>query len=217
MFKRYIYTIFGVVLLFIVYALTLLPILAVRSTLADRELIFALILWGIGAGVFFMPAMATIIKKTWFFPGRGEPVVQELLLSMIMGVNGLNAPVQAKKHRKKLVITWRYKDQAWCERMEKSGMKKLYELWLSFDNNTKTVTLTDKFRSVDWSLGPGRVKTGWLASSRPIFKVAMGNEWGVENYEDTEPDDYAFGPEEIKGPIMNTILKNGWNVRFSLF
>ncbi len=217
MFKRYVYTIFGIVLLCIIYALTLLPILAVRNTLANKEFIFALIMWGIGAGIFFIPALATIIKKAWFFPGRSEPVVQELLLSMIMGVNSLNVPVRVNKHRKKLVITWRYKDHAWCERMEKSGMKKLYELWLSFDNNTKTVNLTDKFRSVDWSLSPGRVKTGWLASSRPIFKVATGNEWGVENYEDTEPDDYTFGPEEIKGPIMNTILKNGWNVRFSLF
>jgi len=217
MFKRYFYTANGLIILLIIYGLALLPILAVRSNLENKSFAFALMIWGIVAGLFFIPALTIIIKKAWFFRGSGEPVVQELLRSMILGINDLNAPIQVRSHKKKLALTWRYQDRNWCEQMEKIKLKKLYELWLSFDNNTKTVTLTDKIRSVDWSLSPIKVKTGRMAFSKPLFKVETGEEWGIENYEDTAPNDYTFHPQEIKAPVMNTILKNGWNVRFSLF
>ena len=96
-------------------------------------------------------------------------------------------------------------------------MKKLYELWLSFDNNTKTVSMTDKYRSVDWTLSPIKLKTGWFALRKPYFRVETGEAWGVENYVDSDPDTYSFSPNEIKSPVLNTIVKSGWNVRFSLF
>ena len=217
MFKRYIYTFLGIVALLGVYGLTLLPILAVRTNLETRHYGIALIIWGTLAGISFFPALAVILKNAWFFRGRGEPVVLDLLHSLLMKVNDLDAPVFGSRHGKKLVFTWRYTEPHWCERLEKSGMKRLYELWLRFDNSTKTVTLTDRYRSINWILSPVSVKTGWLSYSKPFFNIRTGNEWGMENYDDTNPDEYAFSPNEIKSPVMNTILKNGWNVRFSLF
>lgn len=211
-------TVLGFVLLFIIYYLALFPILFIRTNLERTHFVAAVVIWGIFAGIFLIPAAAMIIKKTWFFRGRGEPVVLDLLQSLLLEVNNLDAaPVQVKKQRKRFFITWRLSDQKWCERIEKAGMKRVYELWLTFDNSTKTVTLSDKYRSANWDLSPISVKTGWLVYSKPNFKVKIGNEWGVENYEDTAPDDYEFMPNEIKSPVMNTILKNGWNVRFSLF
>ena len=95
-------------------------------------------------------------------------------------------------------------------------MTRLYELWLRFDNNTKTVTMTDRARSLNWDLSPITVKTGRLSLPTPFYRVEIGPEWGVENYNDTIPQDFSYTPDEIKAPILNTILKNGWNVRFSL-
>jgi hypothetical protein len=217
MFKRYIYTFFGLFALLGMYWLALLPILAVRTNLETKHFGIALIVWGVLAGVFFFPALAIILKKTWFFRGRGEPVVLDLLHAILMKVNDLDAPVTVARQGKKLVCTWRHKEPHWCERLEKSGMRRLYELWLHFDNSTKTVTMSDRFRSINWDLSPVSVKTGWLSYSKPYFSVKTGDDWGVENYEDTDPDAYTFSPHEIKSPIMNTILKNGWNVRFSFF
>lgn len=217
MFKRYLFTFLGIAVLLGIYGITLLPILAVRVNLETRNYAIALIIWGVLAGIFFFPALAVIVKKVWFFRGRGEPVVLDLLRSLLMKVNDVDAPVTVGKRGKKLVCTWRCTEPRWAERLEKKGIKRLYELWLRFDNSTKTVTLTDRYRSVSWVLSPVSVKTGWLSYSKPLFSVRTGDEWGVENYEDTGPDQYAFSPHEIKGPMMNTILKNGWNVRFSLF
>jgi hypothetical protein len=217
MFKRYFYTFLGILSLLGMYWLALLPILAVRTNLETRHYGLALIVWGVLAGVFFFPALAIILKKAWFFRGGGEPVVLDLLHSILMQVNDLDAPVTVGRQGKKLVCTWRYKEPHWCERLEKSGMNRLYELWLHFDNSTKTVTMSDRYRSINWDLSPVSVKTGWLSYSKPYFAIKKGREWGVENYEDTDPDGYTFSPNEIKSPVMNTILKNGWNVRFSLF
>ncbi len=207
----------GFILLFFIYYLALFPVLAIRANLERTHFVAAVVVWGILAGMFFIPAAAMIIKKTWFFKGRGEPVVLDLLHSLLLEVNNLDAPVQITKQRKKFIVSWRLNDQNWCERIEKTGMKRVYELLLTFDNSTKTVAMSDKYRSANWDLSPIAVKRGWLVYSKPNFKVKIGDEWGVENYEDTDPDDYGFTPNEIKSPMMNTILKNGWNVRFSLF
>ena len=217
MFKRYLYTFVGLICLLVVYWLTLLPILAVRTSLESSHYGLALLIWAILAALFFLPALAMILKKAWFFRSQGEPVVLDLLQELLLAVNEHDAPVSVLKRGRKMVISWRCKEPHWGERMEKSGMTRLYELWLRFDNNTKTVTMTDRYRSVNWDLSPIVVRTGWLVLGKPYCKVEIGPEWGVENYEDTIPQDYTYSESEIKSPVLNTILKNGWNVRFSLF
>jgi hypothetical protein len=216
MFKRYIKTAAGFLSLFFIYFLALSPILAVRRHLDSTQFAVALIIWGVLAGLFFIPAAAMIIRRSWFFRGSGEPVVLELLRAMLLEVNTMDAPVEVREQRRKITVTWRLHDKHWCERIEKTGMKRVYELWLYFDNSTKTVTMSDKYRSVNWDMSPIAVKKGWLVLSRPFFKVTTGSEWGIENYRDTSPESYSYSPEEIKSPVMNTMLKNGWNVRFSL-
>jgi hypothetical protein len=214
---RYFKTFFGVILYLLLSCLALFPVLAIRTNIESAHYAIAVTIWAIGIGIFFFPALAIIIKKVWFFKGRGEAITLERLKKILFDINDFNAPVSVDKHSKKIIVTWRHQDQAWCELLENARPKKLYELWISFDNSTRTVTLTDKYRSIDWTLSPIKLKTGWLALSKPYFRVETGIAWGVENYVDSNPDDYSFSPGEIKSPILNTIVKNGWNVRFSLF
>jgi len=217
MLTRYIKTALGIILYLLFFCLALVPVMAVRVHLESAHYAIAVTLWAFGTALFFVPALAIIIKKIWFFKGRGEPITQAALEHILLEINDYDAPVQVKKHRQKIILTWRHQNQFWCEMLEKKGMKKIYELWLGFDNSTKTVTMSDKYRSVNWSLSPIKIKTGWFALSKPYFRVATGLAWGVENYVDSSPEDYTFSPNEIKSPILNTVLKNGWNVRFSLF
>lgn len=217
MFRRKVYTGIFLLLLFGIYWLSLLPILAIRTNLEQGQFMLALLIWGVLCGIFFIPALAVIIKKAWFFKGKGEPVVLDLLWSILASVNEMNAPIRVQKHGKKLIVSWHYKDPHWCEHLEKTDMKRIYELWLHFDNNTKTVSMTDRYRSINWDLSPVSVTTGRFSLVRPFLKVETGDAWGVENYEDTDPQDYTYTPNEIKSPVMNSILKNGWNVRFNLF
>lgn len=217
MFKRYLYSLAGFLCLLVIYWLTLLPILSVRTSLDTGQYGLALLIWAVLAAAFLLPALAIILKKAWFFRGQGEPVVLDLLQDLLLAVNEHDAPVSVQKRGRKMAASWRYQEPKWSERMEKKGMTRLFELWLRFDNNTKTVTMTDRYRSVNWDLSPIVVKTGWLALASPLCRVRIGPDWGIENYEDTIPEDYTFSEQEIKSPFLNTILRNGWNVRFSLF
>lgn len=214
---RYLKTFAGVLLYLLIACLALLPVLAIRVNIESANYVIAVTIWAIGTALFFFPALAVIINKVWFFSGKGEPISLERLQQLLLEMNDFNAPVSVQKQRKKIIVTWRHQDQAWCELLEQTKMKKLYELWIRFDNSTKTATMTDKYRSVDWTLSPIKLKTGWLALSKPYFQVETGADWGVENYVDSHPEDYRFSPNEIKSPVLNTIIKHGWNVRFSLF
>ncbi len=213
---RYIKTFFGILLYLLFSCLALLPVLAIRINIDSAHYAIAVTVWAVVMSLFFLPALAIIIKKVWFFEARGEAIDLERLENILFDINEFNAPVSVQKQRRKIIVTWRHQDQAWCELLEKNKTKKLYELWISFDNSTRTATMTDKYRTVDWSLSPIKLKTGWLALSKPYFRVETGLAWGVENYVDAKPEDYNFSPDEIKSPVLNTIVKNGWNVRFSL-
>lgn len=217
MLKRYFHTVWHLLLLCLLYCVVLLPLQLVRSNLDNRQYWFSLAIWAVFVAVTFFPALAVIIKKVWFFSGKGEPILGKLLESMLLDVNNSSGPVQAIKKRKKLVVTWKYNDPQWCELFRHQGMKKIREMSLHFDNSTKTVTISDRQRSIRFISCPNKVRIGLLAVPRLNFGVQLGKEWGVENYTNTGPEDYMFHPREMKSPVMGTILKNGWNVRFKLF
>lgn len=207
----------GLCLLGLLYILFLLPLIFLRNTIEQQYLLVGMEIWAIICALAFIPSLALIIKKSWLFTGTEEPVVHSLLLSLLQEVNIFNTPVVVRKKRKKLVVTWRINEPDWADKMESKDLKKLYELHLSFNNSTKTVSMSDRFRSVQWDYLSKKCKTGWIAFPKPFFKVKTGKEWGIENYQHCAPDTYNFLPEEIKSPVLNTILRNGWNVRFSLF
>lgn len=206
----------GCLLLTIFYAASLIPILAISNILDRKQLLVALLIWGSIGSILLIPLLNIIIKKAWFFEGADQPVILDLLMAMLIDLNKENLPVIVKKTRRHLIITWRYDDATWKEHLEFSGLKKVYELHLLFDNSTKTVTFTDRFRSVNWNYSDEKVKTGWLAFPGLVLRVKTGAEWEIENYLYKEADTFSFMPLEIKSPILSTIVKNGWNVRFSI-
>jgi len=214
---RYIKTLAGILFYLFLCIVALLPILAIRTNIDSAYYGIAVTIWAGVSAFFFFPALAVIIKKAWFFRGKGETIAIDRLKEILLEINDFNAPVSVREHHSKLVFTWRYQDQDWCEMLETTQMKKMYELWIGFDSSTRTAHMTDRYRSVDWSLSPVKIKTGWFSFSRPYFAVSTGIVWGVENYVDSNPEDYSFSPNEIKSPVLNTIIKNGWNVRFNLF
>ena len=216
MLKRYLQTACLLLLLGLLYLLGLLPLLLVRASLQTGQFLLALLGWLMVTAASLPFALGMIIRRVWFFPGTGEPVLMDLLQEKILAINDMDTPIRVQKKRRGLVVCWRHDDPAWCERMDRAGMKKSFELHLEFDNATKTVTLSDRVRTVDFDLCPVKVRTGLLALPRPCFRVALGPDWRVEAYQERRDADWRFQPHEIKSPLMGTILNNGWNIRFSL-
>lgn len=217
MFRRYVKT-FGLFLfLLLCYGLSLLPLMLVRPHLQSQPFLGAFFIWLLLFVLSLPFLLRTIIRRAWFFKGKGEPVIMDLLESMLMGVNDFRAPVIARKKRGRLMLSWRCNEPQWCEWMALEGVRKNYELRLRFDRNTRTVSMIDRVRSVDFELCPIKVKSGFIAKPRFYCGVQTGPEWGLKNFKNTTADQYRFKPQELKSPIFNTIIANGWNVRFDLF
>ncbi|HHB76490.1 MAG TPA: hypothetical protein ENK84_08090 [Desulfobulbus sp.] len=216
MIKRYLLTFCAFFLLVIGYLLTLLPLQIVRSDLSTATYGKALLVWGILVALSFVPAVAMIIKKIWFFHGTGVPISEKELRAALLTVNRLKIPVRVTEGRKQLIAGWRYDDPYWCEQMVAGHVSRLYELHLRFDEATHTVRVTDRLRKVNFDLCPVRVKTGLLALPRPFFALTRRKNYTIEKYGDMVPSDFSFQPAEIKSPLLNSILARGWNVQFTL-
>ena len=216
MIKRYLLTLLALFLLVIAYLLTLLPLQIVRSNLSMATYGKALLVWGVLAALSFLPAISIILKKIWFFHGRGTPLPEKELRAALLAINELNIPIRVREKRKQLVAGWRYDDPDWCEYMVAAHLSRLYELHLRFNEATHTVHVSDRYRKVNFDLCPVRVKTGLLALPRPFFALQRKKNMTIENYGNMAPSEFSFRPAEIKSPLTNSILARGWNVRFTL-
>ena len=159
--------------------------------------------------------LQVLLRRVWFFVGSGVAVEEGELRGRLLAVNNLDAPVRVVERRRKLVVGWRHDEVQWCELLSRRGLSSLYELHLRFEPRTRTVTLMDRRRPVQFLFCPEGVRTGRPRVVLPLLRP--GRFGTVDQYAATEPFQYDFLPREIKAPVLGTILQSGWNVRFSLF
>ncbi len=216
MIKRYLATLGGFLLLTAIYLATLLPLLLVRADVTSATFLRSMTVWGLLALFSLGPALSFLIKRIWFFRGKGQAVALHELRQHLLAINEIHCPVRVKEKGKRLIVEWRYDDPEWCEYMAAANVTRLYEVLLGLDESTNTVTFSDRGRKIDLSLCPIRIKTGFLSRPRLFFGIKIGKDRGVNQYSMVRPTDFRFKAQEIKTPIVNTILGHGWNVRFSL-
>jgi hypothetical protein len=199
------------------WGLSLLPLLMVWPHVELRQMLPALAVW---AALYLLPfpfLLRWIIHAVWVFPGEGEPALRDMLEFMLLGVNDFPNPVRAeKKSGGRIRLSWQIDDPVWCQRMALARLRQQYELTLTFDSAARTVTMRDRVRPADFSLCPVKVRTGLLSEPRFFCFVRRSAEDGVSSFEQTAPEDWRFRPQELKTPVFNTILRNGWHVRLAL-
>jgi hypothetical protein len=210
---------FGLVLL---YLIAWVPILFLWITIWEDKNESILVVGVLSATVLiiigFIPYLDFVAKRAFHFTGEGRAVSEEELCTAIKGINHLEAPVMVQERGKKLVATWKYVDAKWWEVLAKAGLTKVYELHMKFDERKKEVVLIDVKKSVSWKAGPSEVRL-WGGFFRGVeFSYEIGKRWGIkESFAPGGIYSYEFSPQEIKNPIMNSILRNGWDVRFGIW
>lgn len=224
MVKRFLLLFAGVLLYMALWAL---PLYGLVLLWEDRT---GLLLAGVGAITAlllggFVPFLDAAAKRVFSFRGRGTPVPADELRASLLAVNDwVDAPVQVTQRARRrggpgtLVITWRYVDARWWERLAKAGLAELYELHVRLDEARGRATLIDVTRAVQWRAGPAevRLRGGWFRGV--LFQVELGRQWGIrENWSPGRIYAYRFVPAEIKMPVLNTLLRSGWDVRFGLW
>jgi hypothetical protein len=180
-------------------------------------LVFALIASALVI-ITFVPFLNFAAKKSFYFPGTGQSVSEAELRQTILSINNFDVPVSVVEKKKQIIITWRYVDAKWWEIIAKAGLTQIYELHVKFNEAKKEVTLIDVQKNVDWRLGTGQTKVsgGYFRGVEMGYEV--GAQWGIkENFQLGKIYSFKFSPSEIKNPVLNTILKNGWAVRMGMW
>jgi len=218
MIRRYLLTLAGLFGLGLACFLTLLPLLMVRGGLEPGLWMRGLCIWILMLALSLPLLLSLLIRKVWFFSSAKTPCSVDDLKRNLMSVNRVDCPVAIRdKGRVRLVAEYRYTDPGWCERMAALHLRRLCELRLRLQVETRTVLIRDRFRRVDFSLCPIRVNRGRLALPGLVFRFRSGTEKGISFLENTPPSQYRFRARELKGPVVSLILENGWNVRLTLF
>jgi len=118
----------------------------------------------------------------------------------------------------RLVVTWKYVDAKWWEIIAKSGLTKVYQLHIKLNVRKKEAILIDVKKDVSWGVGPTKVRLSGGYFRGIVTGIEIGDQWGIkENIHLGKIYEYKFQPSEIRTPIMNTILKSGWNMRLGIW
>ena len=166
----------------------------------------------------FIPYLDLVAKKVFHFIGEGKPVTEKKLRAIIKNINRFDVPAWVQERGRKLVVTWKYVDAKWWEILARAGLEQIYELHIKFNERKKEATLIDVKKSVSWRAGPSQVRVRGGFFRGIYFGFEIGKRWGIkENFELGNIYDYKFSPQEIKNPVMNSILRNGWVVRFGMW
>ena len=218
MLKRFL-TVFGLMLLYMaVLAGILLLVILLVGEENDTLILITVLVMMVLAVVIMVPYLDQVAKRVFRFEGEGQPISETELRAQIQAINQFDAPVMIEGRKDKLVATWKYVDARWWELLAKAGLTKVYELHIKFDNAQRLVTLIDVTKSVAWRAGPTsvRLRGGFFRGIMLAYEI--GKQWGIkENFELGKVYDYRFVPQEIKMPILNSILRSGWDVRFGIF
>lgn len=217
MFKCRVKSFFLLLVLIIGYAISFLPLLMVQPFLEFDQFIRALLLWLLIVLISLPFFLRALVRRAWFIQSSNDFVPLARLKEQLMAINNYNSPVSIQKKRKKLLVGWRYNDPKWSERMAINGVKKSYFAQLVFDQNTRTVNISDKIKYVNFDLSPIRVRSSWLFRPRLYCSVQIKTDKDILLFKKQKAEQYHFSPLEIKTPLCNTFLKNGWHVRFDLF
>jgi hypothetical protein len=92
------------------------------------------------------------------------------------------------------------------------------ELHVRLHERRHEAILTESTRKVNWGVGVEGVRLGWSGFRGVVSEWERGETWGIrENFAPGKLYDYTFTPSLVTNPVINTILRSGWDVRFSIF
>jgi hypothetical protein len=217
MFKRFLAA-FGWMLLYMAILAVVLFLAILIGGNDDVFILVTVLVVLVIATLGMIPFLDWVAKRAFHFRAEGEPLPEEALRAQIRSINDYDVPVMVEERKNHLVATWKYVDATWWELLAKAGLTKVYELHMQFDETKHLVTLIDVSKSVAWRAGPTEVRLRGGFFRGVMLAYEVGKQWGIrENFQLGKIYDYKFQPQEIKNPIMNSILRGGWDVRFGIW
>ena len=145
-----------------------------------------------------------------------SPLSKEELLVKLLGLNSEELPFKVEKGSEAdLLAQWKIVDASWYEIFAKANLEKAHKIWLSLDENEKTVRVLEESYSVAWRAGiPAFSLEMEKFQGRSIGSKSFGIGYAFKG-----PDPLSFGKvyqyrfdvSEMKRPIIEIVTGSGWD------
>lgn len=177
-------------------------------------------------GRFFAPTGVKIagisllvgVYGLWFFKGiawsasiqaaSGVPIApQSELVSRLLAINNLDVPfiISTGDAPNELIADWRYGNQKWIDLAIAHGMKKTHRIRLALDEAAHVVRAIESSAEYDWSTGQRIVF--FQQERQTVLGLQVDDTWRLKPVASYT---YKFDINEMKSPIVTTIIRSGW-------
>jgi hypothetical protein len=119
-----------------------------------------------------------------------------------------------------LIIDWRYDDTRLTPALQLTGRRRVHRIVLRLDDRRHVVRAQDRHATLNWSAGgaTNAASLDWRASRGiTLFQYEHETELGIgiENgrFAITPKASYTFDLRELKGPVVATVTRSGWEWR----
>lgn len=111
-----------------------------------------------------------------------------------------------------LVAEWRIVDARWYEVFAKAGLEKVFQVLMKFDAQAGEVRTVDREWTVEWSAGVPSLSLAASGFRGQKSEISFGTAYAFreEDLSYGKVYEYRFNTAELKEPLKETVLANGW-------
>lgn len=160
----------------------------------------------------FMDSLKGIVRAK---PGV-TPLTKKELIDKVIGLNHDRLPFMIEPGGDfDLLAEWKIVDASWYEIFAKAGLEKTHKIWLSLNENDRTVKALEESFSVEWRAGiPSISFQAEKFQGRTIGSKSFGVGYAFQG-----PDplsigqvyNYRFDVSEMKNPLIEVTTAAGWD------
>lgn len=136
------------------------------------------------------------------------------LRTALLALNRESAPWQVRDGAPEgvdLVAEWKIVDARWYEIFAKASLTKIFKVLMKLDETKGEVRAVDQEWTVEWRAGVPALSLSAEAFRGQKVEMSFGTAIGFrENFSPGVIYDYRFTTAEIKTPLQETALANGW-------
>lgn len=208
-------------LLLVFMGLSVIPILFLVPWVEASDDSTPILLIFFGYLIVFLPVMEIITRIAFYFPGSALNQKSESdLRSELLAINPMKSPVVVREKGKKLVVTYDYANLAWRDILATIDVQQSFSIVIRFNEAKHECLLTDVWRGMtkEKTVGGGFSFQSSFFAHRGVMMVAdVGKIYGLqEQFGGKHTAGYSFSDKELHRAVLNTILRAGWSVRYTL-
>ena len=153
--------------------------------------------------------------------GKKEPkkptLFSQEVINKILELNRPTAPYQIIDGASEgidLIAEWKIVDAEWYEIFAKSGLKKVFRIYLKLDSEKNQVRTKDYEYSVAWRVGIPSLSLAVSGFQGQKTSMEFGTAYAfTEELKLGQVYNYRFNTNEIKKPLKGAIAACGWKYK----